>query len=158
MKIDANYLASLPKKRMGARALFRNAQQQLLLVKPSYKPFWEIPGGVVEYNESPHTACLREVQEELGLQLPVYQLLCVDYNAATDEKSESLMFIFDGGALSEATVQDITVDGTEIMRYAFMALPDIEGKTTHTLYRRIAKSLQALEDRTGYYLENQELP
>lgn len=86
MKMDNTYLASLPKKRMGAGALFRNAQQQLLLVKPSYKPGWEIPGGVVEYNESPYEACLREVQEELGLQVPLYRMLCVDYNATTDEK------------------------------------------------------------------------
>lgn len=67
------------------------------------------------------------------------------------------MFIFDGGVLSAATLQNISVNGTEIVSYAFMALPDIQAKTTHTLYRRMAKSLQALANNTSYYLQNQEL-
>lgn len=155
MLVKSNYIASLPKKRMGAGALFRNTQRQILMVVPSYKPVWEIPGGVVEYDESPYEACKREVEEELGLQLPLYQMLCVDYNTPTPEKSESLMFIFYGGDLTDATIQRIAVDGKEIVDYEFMALEDIEGKTTDTLYRRIAKSIQALENNASYYLENQ---
>ena len=68
---------SLPKKRMGSGALFLNEQGLLLLVNPTYKPQWEIPGGLVELNESPHTACIREVKEEIGLKIEPERLLCL---------------------------------------------------------------------------------
>ena len=55
------YYESLPKKRMGAGCLFFNERNEVLLVKPTYKPGWEIPGGVVEDNESPKQCCQREV-------------------------------------------------------------------------------------------------
>ncbi|MGD3110578.1 NUDIX domain-containing protein [Streptomyces sp. YGL11-2] len=52
--------------RMAAGALFFDGQDQVLLVKPSYKPKWEIPGGYIERGESPLTTCRREVQEKRG--------------------------------------------------------------------------------------------
>jgi hypothetical protein len=49
----------LPKKRMAAGVLFRSADRRVLLVEPSYKPNWEIPGGIVEPDESPWAAAAR---------------------------------------------------------------------------------------------------
>ena len=48
---------------MSAGAIFRNQDGDVLLVNPTYKEPWEIPGGIVEANESPKRACIREVQE-----------------------------------------------------------------------------------------------
>ncbi len=58
---------TLARKRMSAGALFLDAAGRVLLVEPVYKRNWEIPGGVVELNESPRAACVREAGEELGL-------------------------------------------------------------------------------------------
>ena len=44
---DDEFYQSLPKKRMAAGCLFFDAHGWILLVKPTYKPTWEIPGGVV---------------------------------------------------------------------------------------------------------------
>ncbi|MFH0988218.1 MAG: NUDIX hydrolase, partial [Parcubacteria group bacterium] len=63
------YLDSLPKKRMGAGVLFLNEQKELLIVNPTYKDHWAVPGGSVEENESPRQACLREIKEELGIEV-----------------------------------------------------------------------------------------
>jgi ADP-ribose pyrophosphatase YjhB (NUDIX family) len=52
---------------MAAGALLFDAADRILLVQPTYKRSWEIPGGVVEADESPHTAVCRELKEELGL-------------------------------------------------------------------------------------------
>jgi 8-oxo-dGTP diphosphatase len=68
----------LPKKRMASAALFLNAQNDMLIVKPIYRKDWLLPGGVVEERESPRQACIREVKEELGLDVAESQLLCVD--------------------------------------------------------------------------------
>jgi ADP-ribose pyrophosphatase YjhB (NUDIX family) len=67
MKPDKSFYQSLPAKRMAAGCLFFNSEKQVMLVKPTYKPTWEIPGGITELNESPKLCCQREVSEELGL-------------------------------------------------------------------------------------------
>jgi 8-oxo-dGTP pyrophosphatase MutT (NUDIX family) len=39
----------------------------LLLVKPSYRLEWNLPGGSIDPGETPHAAALRELEEEIGL-------------------------------------------------------------------------------------------
>ena len=47
--------------RVAAGVLIRDDAGRVLLVKPTYKDGWEIPGGYVEKGESPHAAATREV-------------------------------------------------------------------------------------------------
>ncbi|PIQ91619.1 MAG: hypothetical protein COV70_02730 [Parcubacteria group bacterium CG11_big_fil_rev_8_21_14_0_20_39_22] len=73
-----NYYKNLPRKYMGSGALFSDTDGKILVVKPTYKDHWEIPGGVVEQNESPLFTCLREVKEELNITISGVRLLLVD--------------------------------------------------------------------------------
>src|SRR6266545_4601620 len=84
--------------RMAAGVLFRDAAGRVLLVKPSYKAGWDIPGGYVEPGESPKQAARREVLEELGIEVPIGRLLVVDWAPHPDE-GDKVLFIFDGGRL-----------------------------------------------------------
>lgn len=43
----------------------------------AFQSYWELPGGVVEANESPYAAAVREIGEELGLPAAVGRLLVV---------------------------------------------------------------------------------
>lgn len=46
---------------------------RILLVQRKYPPFeamWAFPGGYIEKYEDPGDACIREVKEETGIQLP----------------------------------------------------------------------------------------
>lgn len=65
----------------------------VLLVQPTYPESWEIPGGLVEADESPRTTCSGEVEEELGLRRTVGRLLCMEWQAPEPDRSESLMFV-----------------------------------------------------------------
>ncbi len=112
------YTESLPKKRMGAGCLFFDEQENVMLVKPTYKPGWEVPGGV-EKNESPKQCCQREIREELGLERKIGKLLVVDYNDETEEKTESLMFIFDGGSLTSSEIKSIQLGQEELSEFRF---------------------------------------
>jgi ADP-ribose pyrophosphatase YjhB (NUDIX family) len=46
--------------------LLTDSAGNVLLVKPTYKPPWEVPGGVVEQAESPLAARRREIRKELA--------------------------------------------------------------------------------------------
>ena len=56
----------LPRKRAIGQMLVRDQDGRVLLCQLTYKPDWDLPGGVVEVNESPQQAVTREIEEELG--------------------------------------------------------------------------------------------
>ena len=147
------WLESLPKKRMGAGALFQDEQGRLLLVNPTYKPQWEIPGGIVEQNESPRQACRREVYEEIGLTKPIERLLSISYAAANDRRTEGLMFIFWGGVLTPAEIEMIRLPVTELSEYRFVTLAEALSLLAPTLGERVRRSLEILPTEQTLYLE-----
>lgn len=112
------YRNSRAGKRMGAGALIRDLAGRVLIVEPSYKPIWEVPGGAVVADESPRQACRREVAEELGLELTVGRLLCIEWQGPEPQRTESLMFIYDGGVFDK---QVIRLAADELASYAFVA-------------------------------------
>ena len=111
---------TLPRKRMAAGVLYYDEAGRVLLVKPTYKETWEIPGGAVESDESPWQACQREVKEELGLDLLSGTLLTVDYHPSTDTYLESLMFVFDAGVMSASDHDLIRLQGSELSEARFV--------------------------------------
>lgn len=151
------YYKSLPTKRMGSGALFFDAAGKILFVKPSYKEGWEIPGGVVELNESPRKAAEREIKEEIGLDKKISTLLCVDYQDPYDIKTESLMFIFDGGILSENDISSIKIDGKELVEFKFATTEEMALVLNPVLLKRVEQAIIAKKNNTGVYLENREL-
>ena len=116
----AEYLASLPKKRMAAGALIRDEYGNILIVKPIYRADWLIPGGHVEANESPRVAAIREIVEEIGLDIQVSRLLAIEYQHAYADTSESLQFLFDGGVLTPAQIEDIKLPADELSEWRFV--------------------------------------
>ena len=52
--------------------------EKILMVRQSYKgeTIWTFPGGGIEPDESPEEAAIREVKEEVGLDIEIVRLLC----------------------------------------------------------------------------------
>ncbi len=150
------FYKNLPVKRMGAGALIFNSAGQLLLVKPRYKGHWSIPGGIVEKDESPRQACLREVKEEIGIKLKKVKFLCVDWVGQKDGQNESLQFIFYGGLLAERQIAGIKIDSEEISEYRFVEPGEVEkllGGPTRNLAKRMPRCLEAAQNNIAMYLE-----
>src|SRR5690242_4646399 len=95
-----DFTATLPRKRMASGVLLSDGEGRVLLVEPTYKPSWEIPGGTVEAGESPYAAAVRELKEELDLPVRPGRLLVTDWVPPRPERTEGLMLIFDGGLLT----------------------------------------------------------
>ena len=162
MDTSATYYEKLPKKRMAVGILFFNAAEELLIVKPTYKDTWSVPGGVVDENESLRDACIREVREELGFTKKEVRLLCVDYmSPETSEyrgKTENLQFIFYGGVLTIREIEKISLSKEELGDYAFVTIKEEVSLFNKNLARRIPKCIEALKKNTAYYLEGGEAP
>ncbi|WP_240669700.1 NUDIX domain-containing protein [Actinoplanes solisilvae] len=47
--------------------------------EPTYKDYWEVPGGSVEADESPYATVVRELKEELGIAVQPGRLLVTDW-------------------------------------------------------------------------------
>jgi len=151
------FLESLPKKRMAAGALLFDTAGRLLIVKPVYKDGWTIPGGTVELNESPHHACIREVYEELHLRCKLQRLLCIDYVSDTVERTEGILFIFDGSVLTAEAIATITLPPAELCAFQFLEPQAVLPLLDERLARRVARCLEVIGTERTLYLEDQQV-
>lgn len=119
--------------RVAAGALFLDDQDRVLLVHPTYKDTWDIPGGYVERGESPAAACRRELKEELGLDRKSQRLLAVDW-APSDSEGDKLLFLFDCGELGQ---DRITLNDGELDRLEWVELARLDQYVIDRLARRI---------------------
>jgi 8-oxo-dGTP pyrophosphatase MutT (NUDIX family) len=140
---------------MAAGALFVNERGQILLVHPTYRPDWLLPGGSVDADESPHVCAIREVREELGLDVRVGRLLCLEYHARIGPKTESLQFIFDGGTLSAEQIMQVTLPADELSEWRWVALEDARELLSGYMFTRVSCALEAYHSGQTIYLENQ---
>lgn len=149
-----DFTATLPRKRMGAGALLTDDRGRLLLVEPTYKPYFEIPGGAVEADESPHTAVVRELEEELGLSVQPGPMLVVDWVPPRPDRSEGLMMVFDGGILTPAETERIRLPADELRSWAWCSERQAGELLSELLARRVSAAVRARADGTMVYLEN----
>jgi 8-oxo-dGTP diphosphatase len=150
----AAFTATLATKRIAASALFLDASGRVLLVDPVYKDYWDLPGGLVEADESPRAAVIRETAEELGLALTPGRMVAADWVPAQHGRTEAVIIVFDGGTLSPEQIADITLPVQEIRGFAFCDLPEAHRLLSPLLARRVAACIAAVETRTTAYLED----
>ncbi len=148
-------------KPMAAAALIQNDAGAPLIVEPNYRKGWLLPGGMVELDESPKQACRREIKEEVGLELQVGRLLCVDNQSVEDHNDqhgvESLKFLFDGGVVTRAQTASIVLQEDELNAHAFVSHAEALRKLSRALSRRTRHALAAQRTGQTFYLENQAL-
>ncbi|MEU4425763.1 NUDIX hydrolase [Actinoplanes sp. NPDC024001] len=152
--MTTDFTASLPRKRMGAGVLLTDDQGRALLVEPTYKDYWEIPGGLVEADESPHAAAARELKEELGLTVQPGRLLVTDWVPPRPDRTEGLMLVFDGGVLTPERIGQIRLPADELRSWAWCTEPEAAERLPGLLARRVAAALRARADGISRYLEN----
>ncbi|MEZ4683838.1 MAG: NUDIX hydrolase [Caldilineaceae bacterium] len=133
-----------PRKRVAAGALFLDETGNILLVNPTYKPPWEIPGGMVEADEAPLTACRREVAEEIGLTVTPDTLLSVGYLRSYNNRGDSIRFIFWGGVLDGPMIAKIILQKSELSEYRFVSLQEAAHLVRPSMHAQLGQSLETL--------------
>jgi 8-oxo-dGTP pyrophosphatase MutT (NUDIX family) len=129
---------------VAAGVLLFDEDDRVLLVDPTYKPGWEFPGGVVEPGEAPARAGIREVAEELGLELSdVPRLLVVDWEPPVPPGFGGLRLLFDGGRLTAGRAADLLLPGAELRGWEFADEAEAERMLPPVRFRRLRWALRA---------------
>ncbi|RLU94610.1 NUDIX hydrolase [Streptomyces griseocarneus] len=146
--------ATQPRKRVAADVLLRDEADGFLLVRPTYKPGWDLPGGMAEANESPEQAATRELEEELGLTVTLRELLVVDWVAPHGPWDDQLAFVFDGGVVNHKTAACLQPHDSELSEARFVPLAEVDEMLRSRLARRFREAVVALGNSETRYLHD----
>ena len=144
--------AGLPAVPVSSGALIFDQAGQLLILKPTYKSGWTIPGGVMEADgETPWDACRREVREECGIEVRKGRLACVDFRPSRPGHPGGIRFLFDCGPTDDAVLRAITVQPEEVAEHRLVPLDTALVMLRPPIRRRVRA---ATRHRRCVYLEN----
>jgi 8-oxo-dGTP diphosphatase len=137
---------------VAAGVLFFDEAGRIMLVQPTYKDHWDIPGGYLETGETPAQAAAREVREELDVEAAVGPLLVADW-APHPNEGDKLLFVFDGGTLTPDQLDGIRLQADELASYAFRDPAEAATLLIPRLGRRITAAIDAHHAGRTTYLE-----
>jgi RimJ/RimL family protein N-acetyltransferase/8-oxo-dGTP pyrophosphatase MutT (NUDIX family) len=135
--------SGLPKKRVISQGLLRDESGRVLLCELTYKPDWDLPGGVVEPGESPYGAVQREVEEELGVPVEPLGLLVVDWLPPWAGWDDACLFVFDLGPVASALVEEMVFEPREIAAVHWCTPADLAARSRVPTQDRVASALAA---------------
>lgn len=119
------WIARLDRRFSSAAVLIENSRSELLIVKANYKSHWSLPGGIVDAGESPAEAAVREVFEEVGINISKDDL---EFVALASRKSSDYMthqFIF-SIILDDEKLTNIKLQESEIESYQFIKKSEVD--------------------------------
>jgi 8-oxo-dGTP pyrophosphatase MutT (NUDIX family) len=108
---------------LGVRAAIRMPDGKFILVKHTYMPGWHFPGGGLEKNEIANQALIREVEQEVGINIiSDVAIFAIFFNRAVSNRDHILLFLceFDGDLPKEPSSFEIA----EISAFGLENLPD----------------------------------
>ena len=106
--------SALPLKRAIAQGVLRNERGDILLCELSYKAEWDLPGGVVDPDESPASCLVREIEEELGLTVEPRGLLAVNWMPPWLGWRDAVLLVFDLGVAASDLTDRLVLEDREI--------------------------------------------
>lgn len=142
-----------PRKRLIAHALVTDAGGRVLLCQTSFKPDWELPGGIVEPFESPGEAVTREMVEEMGWAPAVGRVLVVDWLRPYLGWEDALELVFDAEPVTAEQTAQLVPDGQEILALHWVDAEGLDAVMTPFGAARARSALRARAERVALYTE-----
>lgn len=127
--------------------MLEDADGRLLVVKANYKPYWTVPGGIIDDRETPRQAAVREAFEEVGIHLEEHDLTFVLVADRISKELQTYQFLFKA-VLTDEAKKHIVLQATEIDEYALVTKAQVE-----LADREYAKSIQQWADGVTGYIE-----
>lgn len=145
--------ARLPKKRLIAQGVLRTDGGRIALCELVYKQDWDLPGGIVDPGESPAHCVVREVREELGLDVTVRGLLAVNWLPPYRGWDDALLCLFDLGHVPEEVLADARLQAREIKAVHWADAQTVAERVAPYTAAMVAEVAMGAVDATAY-LEN----
>jgi len=115
---------TLDRRVSSAVLILEDSEGRALIVKANYKTYWTFPGGIIDKDETPKEAAIRETKEEVGI---VVEPSTVEFVAVINRKSElaqTYQFLF-RTLLTDKMLQTIVLQTSEMDEYAFVTKKDV---------------------------------
>lgn len=121
---------------LGVRGLIHDrSANTVFLIRHTYVPGWQLPGGGVERGETMEEALTREIAEEANIVLTAPpQLQSVHFNRRTSSRDHVAFYLVEAFSQSAPKLPD-----HEIAEAGFFPLDDLPGGVTPATLRRIAE-------------------
>jgi 8-oxo-dGTP pyrophosphatase MutT (NUDIX family) len=147
-------LYEIPRIPASAGALIFDKAGRLLILKPTYKQGWTIPGGQVEADgETPWEACRREALEECGVEVATARLVCVDFLRPRAGRPGGVRFLFDCGTFGAEVLGRVQVQPEEISEFRFVPVAEALELLSGPLRRRVRAGTRAGAEQCEYLEE-----
>ncbi len=118
----------------GAQAIVCRGDE-VLLIKTTYRPFWEFPGGKIEPLEAPESAAIRETKEETRVFIKSIERKLGTYTRKHIFNSITIHVY----VAAEWEELDLWRPNLEIAEKKFFPLSDLPPDTSPATLRRIAE-------------------
>lgn len=147
--------AGLPTKRVIGQGILRDQQGRVLLCQLTYKNQWDLPGGVVEVGESPAHGVVREIKEELDIDVTVRGLITVNWLPPWRGWDDACVFVFDLGTADSSLTDRMTLERREIAAMHWCDLATVAEQAT-TVTQELLTWLEQPTGHPPYRESNQE--
>lgn len=139
------------RKRVIAHLLLTDATDRVCVLETTFKPDYELPGGILEPRESPRVGLIREIDEELDSEVSIGRLLVVDWLSPYLGWEDAVELVFDGGQLF--TPDLLRPDGREIRAVHWLDADSAVATMAPFAQGRLRAALEARELGRTLYLE-----
>lgn len=143
----ATLLNTFDKRVASASVILEDVVGRALIVKAHYKDYWTFPGGMLDDGESPKQAAIREVFEEVGIELDESVVTFCWIASRTSRQLMTYQFVFTA-PLPEGSESKIRLQANEIDESRFVSRDDVRANTL-----RYGKVIKNWADGVSGYVE-----
>jgi 8-oxo-dGTP pyrophosphatase MutT (NUDIX family) len=152
-----DFYNSRPTIRTGGGVLIFNHEGELLLVKPTYRNTWSWPGGGSDPGESPLTAAIRELLEELGINVSLRPAFVNYIPPRPDGTLDVIHFVFIAETVDDTFTQRLKLPKEEIEVAKFVPIAELGNYMKDYRVRAVKTYLDHKPLKGMLYLEDGQL-
>lgn len=129
-KENEHWLHAMHARPSSAVIILEDGQQKALIVKANYKTHWTFPGGMIDAEETPKQAAMREVREEVGLTVQADDVRFGWMAARHSTIADTYQFIFKA-QLKPGQVEAIILQASEIDEWRLVSKGEVLSNNMH---------------------------
>lgn len=145
-KANGHWLHRMHARPSSAVIILEDDNERAVIVKAHYKEHWTFPGGVIDADETPKQAAVREIAEEVGLTIDPKAIQFGWMVARHSSVVDTYQFVFKS-YLQPGQADHIALQASEIAEWKLVSKADV---LSHNVHYAKAVELWARDNTEGY--------